>query len=474
MKLSAAGLKKLCKAGGKRVDYRDESRPGLVLRVMPTGTASWAILYSFRGEDRRYTIGRVKLDDNGKGFTLGEAWEEARILLGQVARGVDPQAAKMAERRAAPARPTLTVAEVSRKAMAALTLRPTTRKEWQRLVDREIVPALGDEPAATLPRGRIREWARERAAEAHGGYTANRAFEVLRRVYTWGVAEDLLPGTPFVGLQRPAQEQRSDRVLTVQELRALLVGLDLVESPYSDAVRLLLLTAARREMVLGASRGELQLAGDEPTWVVPGGPDGRSKSGDAHVIPLSKTAVAIMKRRLEAVEEGELLFPRARPRRLGEPSKRDAAVWSSRFTRELQAEVGIAWATATGKGIPMKKVRREGKMVEEVDRAKARELVPRWTLHNLRHTIATHLRERLRVSADVVSLLLSHTPEGPRVTRTYLRAKLLPERRAALEAWEGWLETLREDVGRVLTGAFGVGTGSEPAGGTQPNRDEPN
>jgi integrase len=284
---------------------------------------------------------------------------------------------------------------------------------------------------------------------------------VLRRVYTWAVAEDLLPGTPFAGLQRPALERRSDRVLSVQELRALLVGLDLVQSSYSDAVRLLLLTAARREMVLGARRDELQLEGNEPTWVVPGGPAGRSKSGEPHVIPLPPAAVTVLRRRLEAVE-GDLLFPRARPRRVGQPSKRAEAVWSSRFTSELQAEVGIAWATATGKPVPTKKVKRDGKFVEEVDREKARRLIPRWTLHNIRHTVATHMRERLRVSADVVSLLLSHTPEGPRVTRTYLRAPLLPERRAALKDWQAYLESLREDVGRVLSGAFGVGAGSEP------------
>ncbi len=470
MNLTPATVKALCRrAVARRVDYRDDVVGGLVLRVTPTGAASWALLYSYRGQDRRFTIGRVKVDKNGKGWTLGEARDEARALVGQVARGADPQAERMAERRRAPARPALTVGELARLAMPALTLRPSTRKEWSRLVDSELVPALGDEPAAELSRGRIREWARERAARPRGGYTANRAFEVLRRLYTWGVAEDLLPGTPFAGLQRPAQERRSDRVLNVQELHALLVALDMLDSQYSDAVRLLLLTAARREMVLGARRGELQLEGNLPTWVVPGGPDGRSKSGEPHVVPLVAGAVAVFRRRRAAVEDGDLLFPRARPRRLGDVPKRDAAVWASRFTAELQAEMGIAWANATGRPVPMRKVRRDGKLVEEVDREKARALVPRWTLHNLRHTIATHMRERLKIGSDVVSLLLSRTPEGPRVTRTYLRAPLLTERRAALEAWEADLLGLREDVGRVLSGTFGVGAGSEasPAAGEQ-------
>ena len=64
----------------------------------------------------------------------------------------------------------------------------------------------------------------------------------------------------------------------------------------------------------------------------------------------------------------------------------------------------------------------------------------RWTIHGLRHTIATHLRADLGVSTEVISLILGHTPPGPRVTRIYNRADLLPERAAALAAWAGWIE----------------------------------
>ena len=66
--------------------------------------------------------------------------------------------------------------------------------------------------------------------------------------------------------------------------------------------------------------------------------------------------------------------------------------------------------------------------------------MPRWTIHNLRHTIGTHLRETFGVSSEVVSLILGHTPPGSRVSRVYNRADLLQERRAALVAWADWLE----------------------------------
>jgi len=59
-----------------------------------------------------------------------------------------------------------------------------------------------------------------------------------------------------------------------------------------------------------------------------------------------------------------------------------------------------------------------------------------------RHTIATHLRADLGVSTEVVSLILGHTPPGPRVTRVYNRADLLPERTSALKAWGRWIENV--------------------------------
>jgi integrase len=230
-------------------------------------------------------------------------------------------------------------------------------------------------------------------------------------------------------------------VLSAQELASLLDALDSLPGAYSDAVRLLLLTGARREMVLGGRRDEVHLSG-EPMWVIPGGPFGRSKSGEPHVIPLSKPAVAVLERRLG---KGDLLFPRTKLRRAGDAPKRECMSWSSRYVSELQIAMGTAWLKAAEEPIPLTKD-------DEPDKEKLALVIPRWTIHNLRHTIATHLREDLGIRSDVVSLLLGHTPEGPRITRTYLRAPLLPERRVALVAWAAWLDGLRDaKAGKLLS-----------------------
>jgi integrase len=294
----------------------------------------------------------------------------------------------------------------------ALPLRPKTSKEWSRLAHAEIIPAFGKRQARDVTRAEIRLWA-ERVAR-RSPYTANRAFEVLRRVFSWSVERDVIGASPFVGLKLPAKEHRNERVLSTDEVRALWTGLDIVHEhhpDYADATKLLLLTGVRREMVLGMKRRELEdLDGREPRWVIPGGFEGRSKSGRAHVVPLSPNALAVVKRRFE-VTNSDFLFPVTRPGRVGQPSKQETMTWSSR------AVLAIRRATEQQLG----------------------ERMTSWRIHDLRHTLATHLREDLKVSSDIVSLILGHTPAGPRVTRIYDRSELLPERRTALAAWASWI-----------------------------------
>jgi len=69
----------------------------------------------------------------------------------------------------------------------------------------------------------------------------------------------------------------------------------------------------------------------------------------------------------------------------------------------------------------------------------------RWKLHGLRHTIATHMREDLRVDRNVVALILGHSQlGGGGATHVYDRAEMLPERQAALVAWGAWVESMAE------------------------------
>jgi integrase len=367
---------------------------------------SWTLWYRTKaGKPRSHVLGRYPE------MSLKRARAAAREVMAKVDLERDPMGEKLEARRHAEeesrcealAKGT-TVDALARRCLGALRLRPKTLKEWRRLVEVEIVPAFEGRQAAEVSRREIREWAAE-IAHRPAPYTANRAFELLRRIYSWGIETDLLTSTPFVKLARPAAEERSERVLSTAEIRAVWLALDDIGTCYADAVKLLFLTGVRRDMVQGMRRSEVEeLDGFDPRWVIPGGFTGRSKSGRTHVVSLSAPAVEIIRRRLD-VAYGQALFPPTRE------AQSESMHWSSRFVQDLRTRAAAHY------GAPM----------------------VRWTIHNLRHTVGTHMREDLRVSSEVVSLILGHTPPGPAVSRVYNRAELLPERRAALMAWAGWL-----------------------------------
>lgn len=393
---------------GTRKLYHVSGVTGLRLEVRETGAKTWRLNYKTRaGVARTFVIGQYPET------TLAEARKQARAARARVTLGGDPQAERIQARAANEKDIGTTIAALTRRAlgqadepagMRPLKLRPSTLVEWRRLAAADILPSFPPPmQAAELTRDRIRAWGAKIASRS--GYSANRAFELLRRVFSRAVEDDILNATPFVRLPFPFDgEVQSERVLSADEIRALLSALDLLEAgqpEYVAATRLLLLTGVRRAMVLGMRRSELDgLGTPDRRWVIP---SGRSKSGRVHVVPLSTQAEAVILAR----PKWDALFPATRP-------GRDGAIgpltWSSQFVRGLRVHMGA---------------------------------MPRWTIHALRHTIATHMREDLKIRADVVGMILGHTAPGAAVTRVYDRAELLPERRAALQAWADWLDALR-------------------------------
>lgn len=410
-RLTAAAVAAKRVDGGKRLEVPDAVVPGLWLVVTPKGAKSWSVRYSIAGRDPRFTIGKTSR------VTLERARERAREVLALVALGRDPQAEKKAARQAP--RPkrgeTMTVEALCKEALRGLKkgtkkkLSPATLIEYERYMKVDIVPALGRVPAAQLTRGAIRRWADKKAEDSP--YAANRALGALRRFYSFAVASELITGTPFVLLEPPAQEKSSDRVLSEAELWALLRALDQMPTSGSDVVRLLLLTGVRRGMALGAHRREiLDLDGLQPRWLIPAD---RTKSKRDHMVPLSRAAVDVVRRRL--AEGGDQLFPPGEARN-GRPARSAAKAWRSSYVAFLRRR--------------MNRILREHGLEE----------APRWTIHNLRHTARTHMREHLGVADDVAELILGHARPG--VDGIYNRAKLLKERRAALADWAKWLAGL--------------------------------
>jgi integrase len=375
--------------------------PGLRLDIRPSGAMIFVLKYRTRArQPRTFTIGPYP------DVSLKQAREKAKEARALVALGGDPQAERIELRRATAAKTSVvTVGQLTRWMLGLdkdgprpLKIEESTRAGWERIATKEIIPAFGKTPAPDLLRADIRRWGARIAKRAP--YMANRSFEVLRRVFSWSVENDLIETTPFYKLPEPfADEEASDRWLSTEELNRVLAALG--EGVYADAFRLLLLTGVRLTMVLSARASEFEdLKGDNPRWIIPAD---KTKGDRPHVVPLSTQALAIVNTRLDRLEKGRL-FP---PIREAEgPHMR----WSSKWVKNLRERIGT---------------------------------MPRWTVHGLRHTIGTHMVEDLKVPRSVVSLILLHAAEGPAVSRIYVRAELLDERRDALQRWADWVDGLK-------------------------------
>ena len=317
---------------GRLTEYRDLVVPGLVLRVTPAGHRSLSVRYRRGGRAASYR--RITFGPLGK-VGLAKGRRLAREVFRQLAAGEDPAAARRREL----ARSTLPrdVEELVTRCLEALELRDSTRREWERVLEVEIAPAIGRRPVDELARAEVRAW--RDAILTRSRHTANTAYKVLRRAYSWALRQDILTVSPCAGLGNPAPEVRNDRWLRPHELRALWKALgDVAQgSPYPDVVRLLLLTGLRRGEALAARRAEFHDLGDpksktvpaEARWIVPAE---RMKGDIEHVVPLSRQAAKLVRERLEAVK-GALLFPA-----LGTdvPGKEQPAPWLTGFVTLLR------------------------------------------------------------------------------------------------------------------------------------------
>jgi len=145
-----------------------------------------------------------------------------------------------------------------------------------------------------------------------------------------------------------------------------------------------------------------------------------------------------VRRRLAGVK-GACLFPA-----LGEDRP---APWMPRFAELLRAEVV--------------------RLVREEAEDPAAE-VERYTIHSIRHTVATQMQDTLKVPDGVVALILAHRPPGlTDVDGIYLRGRRLEERRQALQRWADWLERTARRPKEASRGVVGGGPDLRMRGGTQ-------
>jgi integrase len=201
-------------AGASEFFVWDSKLPGFGLRVQPSGVMSYVAKYRAglgrAAPTRRVTLGRV-----GK-ITPDEAEKLAKRVLGAVAHGADPAAARSADRRAA------TLNELAGLFLAdhvAAKRKPATADHYRHILEKLVLPWLGNrkvDQVTTVDIARLHARMRERP------YLANRVVAVVGSLYSFAGRRRLLPVTfnPARGIDKYPEKGR-ERFLTAAELARL-------------------------------------------------------------------------------------------------------------------------------------------------------------------------------------------------------------------------------------------------------------
>ena len=237
-------------ASGNRIAYDSEVR-GLGVRVTAAGARAWIFNYRTKGGKER----RVHDGDAAK-RTVKAARKEAETLRRRVENGGDP----MGEVHTVRAAPTVNDLADQFEAKHLTKKRPSTVRDYTSILTLLIRPALGSTKVADVRRADIDKLHTKIAQDAP--YRANRTVAVLSKMFALAIVWEMRTDNPVIGIERAPEEKRQ-RFLSPGEITRL--GAALASHPeraYANAVRLLLLTGARRGEVLGASWDQFDLAQD--------------------------------------------------------------------------------------------------------------------------------------------------------------------------------------------------------------------
>jgi integrase len=390
MKLTATAVRQ---ATTKDKPYKLADSNGLFLLVTAKGQKYWRYKYRFAGKEKMLALGvypEVSLKD------ARQSHQEARATL---ANGIDPCLDRKAAKAASAdintfegiAREWL---EKQRSTYAASTYNKTL---W--LLESFLLPTLGGlSPNDITPPMVL---AALRRIENQGKHeTAHRAKQAASRVFRYAIATGRCERDPCPDLKGALTATNTVNRASItdpKQIGELLRAIDGFGGQYVThcALRLAPLVFVRPGELRGAQWDEIDLAA--AVWRIPAE---RMKMRTAHVVPLSRQAVAVLEELKPFTCNSRYVFPAIRS--------------LARHMSENTINAAL---------------RRLGYSKEEM------------TGHGFRAMASTRLNE-LGWNPDIIERQLAHT-ERNKVRAAYNRAEHLEERRKMMQAWADYLDGLK-------------------------------
>ena len=392
--------------------YKLADGEGLYLLINPDGGRWWRFKYRYGGREKLLAFGGYKPGSSDH-VPLAEARERLTEAKRQLRDGIDPSAAKKAEKAARADRERGSFELVAREwhAKQSESWAPGHAERVLRRLVLYVFPRIGGEPTRSLTGPQVLAVLR-RIEERGTVETAHRVKESLGAIFRYAVATHRAEHDPVAALKGalPSVKHKSFASITeprkVGELLRAIRGYD-----GSDTIRLALallpLVFVRPGELRGARWEEFSFdlvdppEGEkpqhpDPQWRIPAE---RMKMREQHLVPLSRQAVAIL-RELHAITGPDgLLFPGVRSNR--QPISENtinAALRSAGYTKDQM------------------------------------------TGHGFRHMASTLLHEK-GYRSELVERQLSHGDRNV-MRATYNFAEYLPERRRMMQEWADYLDGL--------------------------------
>jgi integrase len=367
---------------------------GLFLLLNPNGRAGWRLKYRYGGREKQLSLG-VYPD-----VTLAKAREKREELRRLLAEDIDPGEKRKAEKAARGGADSFETVAREWFAKQKQSWAPSHANKVIGRLERDLFPWLGMHPVGAIKAPELLRVLRR--VESRGAVeTAHRELQIAGRVFRYAVGTgraDADPAPSLRGSLTPWKPEHYAALIDPESAAELLRAIDAYQGAFvtKSALQLLPLVFTRPGELRRAEWAQFDLEAAEWRYFV-------TKTKTDHIVPLATQAVALLRALEPLTGASRYVFPspRSDTRPISENTL-NAALDSMGYTRE------------------------------------------KMRAHGFRAMARTLLDESLGFRVDFIEHQLAHNVRDP-LGRAYNRTKHLPERRAMMQSWADYLDTLKTD-----------------------------
>jgi len=369
---------------------------GLFLMVTPTGGKLWRFKYRFDGKEKKLAFGSYPE------ISLLDARKRRDEARSQIAHGIDPGAVRKAQKQAK-------IEETETFEIIAREWQEKFKSKWQeeyadkimRRMELNVFPLIGLRPIKNIKAPELLAVLR-RVESRDALELAHRIRNLCDQIFRYAVATgrtERNPAADLKGALIPVKEKHRAAITDPKRVGELLRAIDSYQGTFvvQCALKFAPLVFVRPGELRHAEWSEINLENAE--WNIPAS---KMKMKEAHLVPLSRQALEILRKLHTLTGTGRYVFP------------------SERSSQRPMSENAILVA-----------LRIMGYPKEEMSG------------HGFRAMARTILDEVLQIRPDFIEHQLAHAVRDPN-GRAYNRTAHLNERRKMMQKWADYLDDIKQ------------------------------